>query len=264
MTGGQGATLAPAKNRGHVVADSGRVQLRPADRSPQTRSSSERVRVLIVDDDPMARRVVRDALQDAGLIVIGEARTAVEGIELSGHYRPDVVVVDSTMPELDGVAMTRRILAADRTAKVVLLTPSDDDESGLEGLRAGAIGVISKDIDLAALPRVLESARRGEAAISRRMTMRLIESLRTMRPDGAGMRPVRSVLTSREWEVLDLMCDERSTDEIAAELVLSPETVRSHVKGVLRKLGVGSRADAVQHARRLRSGQANEQTALSV
>ena len=213
-----------------------------------------RARVVLVDDDSMARRVVRDALQDVGYVVIAEAAGGREGVELSLYYHPDVVVMDVAMPGMDGLEATRRILAGDPGIKVVLLTSSDDEAVALAGLRAGAVGFVSKDIDIAALPRVLDSAHRGEAVVSRRLTMKLIESIRTMRPDGGGMRPVRSPLTSREWEVLDLMCERRSTEEIADELVLSIETVRSHAKNILRKLDVNSRAEAVGLAGRLRSG----------
>jgi NarL family two-component system response regulator LiaR len=214
----------------------------------------QRARVVLVDDDSMARRVVRDALQDEGYVVIAEAQGGREGVELSLYYHPDVVVMDVAMPGMDGLEATRRIVAGDPDIKVVLLTSSDDEAVALAGLRAGAVGFVSKDIDIGALPRVLDSAHRGEAVVSRRLTMKLIESIRSMRPDGGGMRPVRSPLTSREWEVLDLLCDRRSTEEIADELVLSIETVRSHAKNILRKLGVASRGEAVAAAAQLRAG----------
>jgi len=211
-----------------------------------------RARVVLVDDDSMSRRVVRDALQDVGYVVIAEATGGREGVELSLYYHPDVVVMDVAMPGMDGLEATRRIVESDPAIKVVLLTSSDDEAVALTGLRAGAVGFVSKDIDIDALPRVLDSAHRGEAVVSRRLTMKLIESIRSLRPDGGGMRPVRSPLTSREWEVLDLMCDGRSTSDIADELVLSIETVRSHVKSILRKLDVRSRGEAVALASKLR------------
>ena len=214
----------------------------------------DRMRVVLVDDDGMARRALRGALQDAGYIVIAEAASGREGVELSLYYKPDVVVMDVAMPGMDGLEATRRIVAGDPAIKVVILTSSDDDSVALAGLRAGAVGFVSKDIDLAALPRVLTSAHRGEAVISRRMTMRLVESVRSIRPDGGGLRPVRSTLTAREWEVLDLLCAGHSTEAICDELVLSQETVRSHIKGILRKLGVGSRGAAIELTRRLRTG----------
>lgn len=215
------------------------------------------LRLIVVDDDALARRTLRDALQAAGHTVVAEARDGREAVELALYYRPDIVVMDVVMPGMDGLEATRRITDAVDDVRVVMLTSSDDDELVLTGLRAGASGLLDKGMDLDALPRALASASRGEAVLTRRVTMRLVETVRALRPDGAGMRPVRSPLTSREWEVLDLMCDGRTTDEIATELVLSTETVRSHVKNILRKLGVGSRKEAVQTARTLRSGLAS-------
>lgn len=212
------------------------------------------LRIVLVDDDPLARRMLRDALQAAGHTVVAEARDGREAVELAVYYRPDVVVMDVVMPGMDGLEATRRITEAASDVRVVMLTSGDDDEIVLTGLRAGASGLLEKSMDLEALPRALASAGRGEAVLSRRVTMRLVETVRALQPDGAGMRPVRSTLTSREWEVLDLMCEGRSTDDIAAELVLSTETVRSHVKNILRKLQVNSRREAIQVARNLRSG----------
>jgi len=121
-------------------------------------------------------------------------------------------------------------------------------------LRSGAAGYLVKDIDIAALPRALHGVCHGEAAISRHLTMRLIERHRLTRTDRSGLRPVQSVLSGREWEVLDHLCDGASTDEIAEALVLSTETVRSHIKNILRKLRVSSRTEAVAAARQLRDG----------
>jgi len=134
----------------------------------------------------------------------------------------------------------------------VLLTGADDDELALRGLRAGAVGFLSKDMQLSALPRALRSTIDGEAAISRRVAMRLVERFRTTAAAGMGLRPVRSALTDREWEVLDLLSGGATTDDIARLLVLSTETVRSHLKNLYRKLQVGSREQAVEAAARLR------------
>lgn len=212
------------------------------------------LRAIIADDDPFARRVIKDALQSAGIVVIAEARNGRQAVELALYYRPDIVVMDVVMPELDGIIATRRIVKELPEQIVVILTGADDDdEIGLQALRAGATGYLSKDLDIDALPRALEGARMGEAVISRRMTKRLIEYVRRAPNSVAGMRPVRSALTSREWEVIDLLRAGRSTEEMAADLVLSTETVRSHVKNILRKLDVRSREEAVAAADKMRS-----------
>ena len=210
------------------------------------------LRVIIADDDPLARRVVKRALQDAGVTVIAEASNGREAAELALYYRPDCVLMDLVMPEVDGFEATRRIVNRAPEIRVVMLTASDEEDIGLLGLRTGACGFLNKEIDIESLPRALRGTLAGEAAISRVLTMKLIERFRRSREDGLGMRPVRSDLTAREWEVLDLLCAQATTDEIADALVLSPETVRSHVKNLLRKLGVRSRVEAVAAAQRLR------------
>jgi two-component system, NarL family, response regulator LiaR len=215
----------------------------------------ERLRAVIADDDPFARRVIKDALTESGVRVIAEARNGRQAIELALYYRPDVVMMDVVMPELDGIAATRQILKMAPRQLVIVLTGADeeDDELGLLALRAGAAGFLSKDVDIDALPRTLKGVVAGEAAISRRLTKRLIEQLRSAPGGSSGMRPVKSPLTAREWEVIDLLKATRTTDEIAAELVLSIETVRSHVKNILRKLKVRSREEAVAAADRMRN-----------
>jgi NarL family two-component system response regulator LiaR len=216
------------------------------------------LRVIVVDDDPLARRMLRDVLQEAGIVVIAEAGGGREAIELSNYYKPDVVVMDLVMPGIDGIAATRQIVSQTPDVRVVMLTSSDSEDVGLLTLRAGASGFLCKSVGVDALPRALRCAKDGEAVVSRQLTMRLIEGMRRVREDGAGMRPIRSPLTPREWEVLDLLCQERSTDEIADALVLSVETVRSHIKSVLRKLGVRSRQEAIKAAGHLRSGLVTE------
>jgi len=199
--------------------------------------------------------MIKDALQRARIVVIAEAHDGRQAVELVLHYRPDLVLMDVVMPELDGIAATRRIVKNLPDQVVVMLTSGDDDEVGLASLRAGAAGFLTKDVDVDVLPRTLISALSGEAAISRRMSMRLVEHLRRAPEGGSGLRPVRSALTPREWEVLDLLSEGRSTDQIADALVLASDTVRSHVKHILRKLDAHSREEAVAAAERMRGPQ---------
>jgi NarL family two-component system response regulator LiaR len=210
------------------------------------------LRTIVADDDPLVRRLIRDTLQREHVTVIAEAQNGREAVELALFYRPDVVVMDYMMPELDGIDATRRIHERAPDVRVVLLTGAGDDELGLRGLRAGAVGFLSKDMELASLPRALRGALVGEAAISRRLAMQLIQHFRSAPTGGLGMRPVRSKLTDREWEVLDLLSGGATNDDIARSLVLSTETVRSHVKNLYRKLGVRSRDEAVAAATRMR------------
>jgi two-component system, NarL family, response regulator LiaR len=171
--------------------------------------------------------------------------------------------MDVVMPEMDGIVATRQIRKASPDQHVIVLTGAgeDDQELGLQALRAGASGFLSKDVEIDALPRALEGVRVGEAAISRKMTLTLIERLRETPNGSAGMRPVKSPLTAREWEVIDLLKASNTTDQIADELVLSTETVRSHVKNILRKLDVRSREDAVIAADRSRGSLGRDEPA---
>ena len=226
---------------------------RPASDDPDGEPARDPVRVIIADDDPFARKMIKESLQRAGVIVIAEAHNGRQAVDLTRHYRPDAVLMDVVMPELDGIAATRRIVKEIPGQIVVILTTADDDEIGLLGLRAGAAGFLAKDVDVDVLPQALQGALSGEAAISRRLSMKLVEQLRRA-PEGAGgMRPVKSVLTPREWEVIDLLAESKTTDQIAEVLVLSSETVRSHVKNILRKLDARSREEAVRIAQRMRS-----------
>ncbi len=140
----------------------------------------------------------------------------------------------------------------DDEIRVVVLTGAGDEAEGLRAIRAGATGYLARSVEPDVLPRVLRGALEGEAAISRRLAGELVESYRRAPRGGAGLRPVRSTLTDREWEVLDLVAAGAGTDEIARTLVLSTETVRSHLKNLYRKLGVRSRDEAADAARRLR------------
>jgi DNA-binding NarL/FixJ family response regulator len=210
------------------------------------------LRTLVADDDPLVRRLIRDTLQRENVTVIAEASTGREAVELALFYRPDVVVMDYMMPEMDGIEATRRIYEQDPGIRVILLTGAGDEALGMRGLRAGAAGFLSKDIELEALPRALRGALEGEAAISRRLAMHLVQHYRSAPLGGMGLRPVRSKLTDREWEVLDLLTGGATTDDIARVLVLSTETVRSHLKNLYRKLDVRSRDEAVEAAARMR------------
>jgi len=221
--------------------------------SPSASEAVKRLRVIICDDDPLVRRLMRSALQLAGIVVVAEASDGCEALELARHYRPEVVLMDVVMPGMDGIEATRRITEEALDTRVVLLTGSRDDELALRGLRAGAVGYLTKDTPIEEIFLALRHAAAGEAAVSARLSMRLIERLRLVPEAGIGLRPVRSVLTGREWEILDLLCSEASTNDIAEDLVLSTETVRSHVKNLLRKLGVRSREEAVALAVNLRT-----------
>jgi two-component system nitrate/nitrite response regulator NarL len=209
-------------------------------------------RAVIVDDDPFARRVLTQVIREAGLVVIAEGADGSAAIELAARHRPDVVLMDVVMPDVDGIAATRRITQARPEQLVILVSGRDDEDTAVLGFRAGARGFLSKDLPLEAFSRAILGALGGEAALSRTLTRRVIEQLRLAPTLGAGFRPIHSPLTKREWEVLDLICDGRTTEEMAKAFVVSEETIRSHVKRILHKLGVNSRQQAAATVRRMR------------
>jgi DNA-binding NarL/FixJ family response regulator len=214
----------------------------------------ERVRVVIGDSDGLARSMMQTALREApGIAVTATSASAREVLELVKYYRPAVLIVDTALLRDRGVKLVSSVRAASPVTCVLTISV-DDDQTALAALREGAIGHLSKDIDPRKLANLVARAAGGEAIVPRRLVMPLLEQLPEL-PD-AGWRPLHSRLTSREWEIIALLDDGASTQDIAEGLVLSVTTVYSHVKSVLRKLGVHSRRDAVLAAHQLRRAEA--------
>jgi two-component system, NarL family, response regulator LiaR len=216
------------------------------------RDSARAVRVLVADGDAPRRHALRAALRDGGLSVVGQAADVSQAVYLAARLRPDVMLIDTTLPPTGGVAALRELAEAAPCAPVVLLASAGEDEAGLVALSEGAAGYLSREIERGSLARAVGRVARGEAAISRAMARRVIERLRGVSRGHLGLRPVRSPLTPREWEVLDLLAVGASTAEIARQLVVATDTVRSHVRHILRKLDVHSRREAIEVAAQLR------------
>jgi len=215
--------------------------------------TGDRVRLIVVDADPLARRAVVDGLRlDGRFVVIAQAEGGVEAAELALHYRPELVVIAAAGLATDTLEAVERISAGAPEVRVVLLAAARELELEMRAVRAGASGVLEKGTGVASIARALALVAAGESVISREMTRHLVDRLRRTPEDGNGMRPVKSSLTDREWEILDLICSGASTREMADGLFLSTETVNSHVKRILRKLGVHSRSDAIEAAAQLR------------
>lgn len=216
-------------------------------------------RVLIAAADPLVRRALQNVLAEAGFEIVGETASASEALQLVKSASPHVALIDVMLEGGDGLETAEKISGQAGDTRVIVLSQSDDDGKAVAALRAGARGYLRKDIELDALPRAVNGVISGEAAISRRLTMRIVDELRSTPQVGPGMRPTVSELTPREWQVLDLLTTGSSTADIAVDLVLSPETVLTHVKNILKKLGVHSRRDAIREAERLRTGDSNAQ-----
>jgi NarL family two-component system response regulator LiaR len=228
----------------------------PREREP----SSDRLTLIVADPDPLARRVVRESLQAGkGFVVAAEAKDGVEAVELAVHYRPKLVLMEVGLPRIDGIDACRQIVLSAPEVRVVIFSVGQEREVQIRALKAGANGYLSKNASISSVMQALRAVARGEAAISRHVTLHLIEVLRCTSDNGLGMRPVKSVLTGREWEVLDLICAGATTREISEVLFLSEDTVYSHSKNILRKLGVHSRSEAVAKAERMRRPEPSRQ-----
>jgi DNA-binding NarL/FixJ family response regulator len=215
-----------------------------------------RLRVLVVDDDPLVRRTVRAALRAAGILVVGEVHNGRDAHRAARYYKPDIIVLDVVLPGIDGITALEQIVADGQVdAKVVVLSVRGERDLGYVALRKGASGYINKEqLELNALPGLLRDVVAGGAVVSRTLAADLVRRLRKLPEAPIGMRPVKSDLTTREWEIVDQLCLGRSVGSVADTLVLSIETVRTHVKNIKRKLGVHSRAEAIEAVERLRTG----------
>ena len=219
------------------------------------------IRVLLADDQALIRagfRVLLEAADD--VTVVGEAVNGAQAVDLARREQADVVLMDIRMPDVDGLEATQRIVAADDLAgvKVIILTTFETDEYVYRALRAGASGFLVKDCEPEDLIRAVRVVARGEALLSPSVTRRLIDTLAVRGGNGPGSNPGgRAVgigpmpghdlsrLTEREREILGLVAEGLSNDEIAARLYLSPLTTKTHVSRILAKLEARDRAQLV-------------------
>jgi DNA-binding NarL/FixJ family response regulator len=213
--------------------------------------TERQVRVLIADDHEPTREDIRFALeQDPHFVVCGEAVDAPGAIEAAVRERPDVSLLDIKMPG-SGIAAAWEIHARLPQTKVVMLTVSRDDRDLFASLRAGAAGYLLKEMDPRSIPRALKGVLEGEVALPRDLVGLVVEEFRdraARRRAAIAEGPERQ-LTSREWQVLELLRREMTTAQIARRLVLSPVTVRTHVNAILKKLEVRDREELVRKFR---------------
>ncbi|MGY1701038.1 two component transcriptional regulator, LuxR family [Geodermatophilus saharensis] len=209
------------------------------------------IRVLLADDDRLVRSGLR-ALLDAedDLTVVGEAADGREAVDRARALRPDVVLMDVRMPRVDGVAATREIVSWPRRPRVLVLTTFDLDEVVDDALDAGADGFLLKRATPEQLVDGIRTVYAGDALVAPAVTRRLLAVHAARRPADPERLRAAAALTEREVEVLRAMAEGLSNAEIAARVWLSPETVKTHVKAVLGKLGVRDRTQAVVWAYR--------------
>ena len=204
------------------------------------------IRVLIADDQAMVReglRMILDAQPD--LEVVAEAGDGQAALRAAAEHRPDVVLMDIRMPGMDGLTATERLIGAGSSSRVLVLTTFGQDEYLYRALRAGASGFLLKDSPRAQLLHAVRTVADGSALLDPALTARLIEDWVRRPPPGAGVPPALGSLTPRELEVFTALTRGRSNAEIAADLVLSETTVKTHVAHVLAKLGLRDRVQAV-------------------
>ena len=206
------------------------------------------IRVLLVDDQEVVRVGFRVMLQLAeDIVVVGEATNGREALELARRARPDVVLMDVRMPEMDGIEATRMITAdpALGIVRVVLLTTFELDEYVFGALRAGASGFVLKDIDAADLHAAVRTAAAGHSLVAPAVTRRVIDELaRRQGPEPIGTERLE-VLTERERDVVRLVGEGLTNDKIAGRLIISPLTAKTHVSRAMTKLGTRDRAQLV-------------------
>jgi DNA-binding NarL/FixJ family response regulator len=206
--------------------------------------SEEPIRVVMADDHARMRTRIREALEAGGCVVCGEGASADEAVALATEHRPDVALLDIHMPG-NGITAAREISRSLPGTAVVMLTASAEDDDLFDSLRAGASGYLLKDTDSGLLVDELRCVLAGEAAMSRRLVGRIMEEFRSpATPRFARRSRASAKLSPREWEVMELLGEGLSTDEVARRLFLSPTTVRVHVSGVVRKLRVKDRESA--------------------
>lgn len=208
------------------------------------------LRIALVDDQDLVRsgfRMILDAQKD--MCVVGQASDGVGVLPMVKATQPDIVLMDIRMPTLDGISATHAVLGSHPDLKVLILTTFDLDEYAFAGLRAGASGFLLKDTRPAELAEAVRTVAGGEAVVSPRITRRMLEMFAGQLPSDGGAQsapdPRIASLTPREGEILVLMAQGLSNAEIAAHLVVSATTVKTHVGNVLAKLEVRDRVQAV-------------------
>ncbi len=203
-------------------------------------------RILLVDDHPLTREALSSLLEQHGFDVVGQASDGEEAVEMARELNPELVLLDLTMPGMDGLTALPLLREAAPESEVVVLTASGTEANLLGAIRAGAAGYLLKSEAPERIADFLRGVAHGEAALSGTVARSLLERVREGGRMGGVPDEIAAALSAREIEVLLLLDEHLSTEEIATRLFISEHTVRSHVKSLLRKLGVSSRREALE------------------
>jgi len=210
-------------------------------------------RVLLVDDHDLFRTGLRNLLQqEGGVQIAGEATNGSEAVQLVRELAPDVVVMDLNMPSMSGVEATRHITALSPLTKVIVLTISEEDGDVLDAIVAGACGYLLKDSSITEVIAGIRAASINQSLISPTIASKVLQRVRATTEDTALAGSIRAELSDRELEVLKLIANGKDNAQIAAELVISPKTVKNHISNILVKLQIENRIQAAVYA--VRSG----------
>ena len=220
--------------------------------SAQTSADEISVRVLLVDDHDLFRTGLRNLLEERGVQVAGEAAAGAEAVRLVRELAPDVVVMDLHMPGISGIEAIRQIAAIAPLTRVLVLTISDQDEDVLHAILAGACGYLLKDASVDELIRGIEAAALGESLVSPAIAGKVLQQVRATAISPEAAEAVRAELSHRELDVLKLIASGKDNAMIAAELHISPKTVKNHISNILMKLQIENRIQAAVYA--VRSG----------
>ena len=207
------------------------------------------VRLMLADDHRMLREGLRRSMTEQGFSVVGEAADGAQAVELAHRLLPDVVLMDVTMPELDGVGATREIRSALPNVRVVMLTMHADEDVLASAIRAGASGYLVKDCSTREIAEAVRMAASGETIISPNLAASMLDEVRKM--DAPAQTEDQRVVTRREEEVLQLIANGCSTPEVAEQLYISHKTVKNHLASIYQKLDARDRTQAVLQAVRM-------------
>jgi len=209
-----------------------------------------RIRIVIADDHGLFREMLRLTLRrEGGIKIVGEAVNVRQTIDLISELKPDIVLLNSTMPEMDGIEVLPEIKEKNQKTKALMLTANKDEATIFKALRGGAKGYLSKDVSISNLIKAIQAVHKGELWVERKLMARFLEeeTIANSRREGRAGK-LKKVLTPRENEVLRLLTTGRTNKEIAKALFISEKTVKSHLNSIFRKLNVTRRLQAILYA----------------